>query len=138
MGVIGQRDASDSSRAFPSAFRRSTTPRGARRLEPAPLRDAMFADWNGGASTAAAFRVTNFVLDAATRIGGIKLRTARGGTTPLARTANPLPLTQTTGRPSESMRARPSLLLPHLGGRGIAKTWKAASDREVRNDPNAR
>ena len=133
MGVIGQRDAGDSSHAFPSAFRRSTTPRVA-----APLRDAMFADWNGGASTAAAFRVTNFVLDAATRIGGIKLRTARGGTTPLARTANPLPLTQTTGRPSESMRARPSLLLPHLGGRGIAKTWKAASDREVRNDPNAR
>ena len=80
-------------------------------------REAMFAGRNRGAWIATAFRMTNFDLDAATRIGGIKLRTARGETTPLARTANPLPITQTTSRQAESMRARPSLHLPPWGAR---------------------
>lgn len=79
-------------------------------------RDAMFAGRNGGAWTAGAFRVRNFGLDATTRIGGIKLGTACDGIT-LARSANHLPITQTTGRQPESMRARPSLLNPPRGAR---------------------
>src|SRR5437867_8863283 len=105
-------------------------------------RDAMFAGWNDGHSIATAFHVTNFVLDAATRIGGIKLRTARGDSTPRSRVASTFPITRTTSRPSSSKRVKPSrLVIPPRGPHGFASPRKAASlarDTEVRDDPDAR
>src|SRR5262249_18343107 len=103
------------------------------------LRDAMFVGWNAPTSIAAAFCRMNFVLDGATRIGGIKLGTARSYQTTRARAASTFPFSQTA---ITSLRARPHRLDTPLAGRsGVAPSWKAtnqARDTEVRNDPNAR
>jgi hypothetical protein len=105
----------------------------------ARTRDALFVGWNESVSLAPAFCATNFVLEAATRIGGIKLGTARSEPTTRARAANTFPISHTAITP---LRARPHWLDTPLAGQpGVAPTWKAtlqARDMEVRNDPNAR
>jgi len=100
-------------------------------------REAMFAGRNRGAWIATAFRMTNFDLDAATRIGGIKLGTVRDETLlSHERRISFQSRRRQVVRQSRCGRGRASTY--PRGGHGIAKTWKAALDREVRDDPNAR
>jgi len=97
--------------------------------------EAVFAERNHGASVAAAFCVTNFVLEAATRIGGIKLRTARD-LTPRVRAASTFPFTRTTGRHQVSKRAKPSrLIFPPRGPARLRENLEGCNFCEDQGGP---